>query len=44
LRVDTVEEMRRRPHTETLTVPGCGHAPMLMDNFQAGAIRRFLLS
>jgi pimeloyl-ACP methyl ester carboxylesterase len=44
LRVDTVEEMRGRPHTETLTVPDCGHAPMLMDSFQAGAIRRFLLS
>jgi pimeloyl-ACP methyl ester carboxylesterase len=38
-----MEEMRRRPHTETLTVPRCGHAPMLMDDSQVGAIRRFLL-
>jgi pimeloyl-ACP methyl ester carboxylesterase len=43
LRADTLEEMRLRPHTETLVVPRCGHAPMLMDDFQAGAIRRFLL-
>ena len=43
LRADTLEEMRQRPHTETLVVPRCGHAPMLMDDFQAGAIRRFLL-
>ena len=26
-----------------LVVPRTGHAPMLMDDFQAGAIRRFLL-
>ena len=43
LLAETLEEMRRRPHTETLTVPRTGHAPMLMDDFQAGAIRRFLL-
>ena len=43
LRADTLEEMRRRPHTEALVVPRCGHAPMLMDDFQVGAIRRFLL-
>ena len=43
LRADTLEAMRSRPHTETLVVPHCGHAPMLMDDFQAGAIRRFLL-
>jgi pimeloyl-ACP methyl ester carboxylesterase len=40
---ETLEEMRARPHTETVTVPGCGHAPMLMDDFQVGAVRRFLL-
>jgi len=40
---ETLAEMKQRPHTETLTVPRCGHAPMLMDDFQAGAIRRFLL-
>ena len=41
---DTLEKMRARPHTETLTVPRTGHAPMLMDSFQAGAIRHFLLT
>ena len=44
LTAETMDEMRRRPHTETLIVPNCGHAPMLMDDFQAGAIRRFLLT
>ena len=43
LRADTLDEMRGRPHTEALVVPRTGHAPMLMDDFQAGAIRRFLL-
>jgi pimeloyl-ACP methyl ester carboxylesterase len=43
LRADTLEEMCRRPHTEALVIPRTGHAPMLMDDFQAGAIRRFLL-
>ena len=43
LRADTLDAMSRRPHTQTLVVPRCGHAPMLMDDFQAGAIRRFLL-
>ena len=40
---ETLEEMRARPGTSTLVVPDTGHAPMLMDEFQAGAIRRFLL-
>lgn len=39
----TLEEMRRRPGTETHTVPGTGHAPMLMDDATAAVIRRFLL-
>src|SRR5258708_21710525 len=43
LRADTLDEMRQRAHTETLVVPRTGHAPMLMDDSQAGAIRRFLL-
>ena len=43
LRADTLDEMVRRPHTQSLVVPRCGHAPMLMDDYQAGAIRRFLL-
>jgi pimeloyl-ACP methyl ester carboxylesterase len=41
---ETLEEMLRRPHTEAHRVPRCGHAPMLMDDTQAGAIRHFLLS
>ena len=40
---ETLEEMRARPRTETLVVPRTGHAPMLMDDFQVGAVRRFLL-
>ena len=43
LLAETLEEMRRRPHTETFTVARTGHAPMLMDDLQAGVIRRFLL-
>ena len=39
----TFAEMGERPRTERLTVPNTGHAPMLMDDFQVGAIRRFLL-
>ena len=44
LTAPVMDEMRKRPHTETLVVPNCGHAPMLMDDSQAGAIRRFLLN
>jgi pimeloyl-ACP methyl ester carboxylesterase len=40
---ETLEEMRARPRTETHVVPRCGHSPMLMDDAQVGAIRRFLL-
>lgn len=39
----TLEEMRKRPRTETLVIANCGHPPMLMDEMQAGAVRRFLL-
>jgi len=39
----TLEEMRKRPHTETVLIPRTGHAPMLMDAFQVGCVRRFLL-
>ena len=39
----TLEEMRRHPHTESLVIPRTGHAPMLMDDAQVGAVRRFLL-
>lgn len=40
---ETLEEMRSRPRTEAHVVPRCGHSPMLMDEAQVGAIRRFLL-
>ena len=40
---EVLDEMSARPHTQKLVVPRTGHAPMLMDDFQAGAIRRFLL-
>ena len=41
---ETLEEMRRRPHTESLVVPRTGHCPMLMDDAQVLAVRRFLLA
>jgi pimeloyl-ACP methyl ester carboxylesterase len=40
---ETLEEMRARPRTEALVIPDVGHCPMLMDDHQVGAIRRFLL-
>ena len=40
----TLDEMKKRPHTEAYLVRDTGHAPMLMDDAQVGAIRRFLLS
>jgi len=40
---ETLDEMCARPHTERLVVPRTGHAPMLMDDAQVGAVRRFLL-
>jgi pimeloyl-ACP methyl ester carboxylesterase len=39
----TLEEMCRRPHTEKHIVARTGHAPMLMDDAQVLAVRRFLL-
>ena len=39
----TLEEMKRRPRTESLVIADTGHCPMLMDDHQTGAIRRFLL-
>jgi len=44
LLAETLEEMRQRPHTETYVVPRTGHAPMLMDDAQVGAVRHFLLT
>jgi pimeloyl-ACP methyl ester carboxylesterase len=36
--------MLERPGTQAIEVPRTGHAPMLMDDFQVGAIRDFLLA
>ncbi|HYC36561.1 MAG TPA: alpha/beta hydrolase [Usitatibacter sp.] len=41
---ETLAEMLERPHTESLVVPRTGHCPMLMDETQVGAVRRFLLT
>jgi hypothetical protein len=35
--------MKRRPRTEALVIRDTGHCPMLMDDQQVGAVRRFLL-
>ena len=43
LLAETLEEMKRRPHTEAMVVADTGHCPMLMNDAQAGAVRRFLL-
>lgn len=43
LLAETLAEMRQRPHTEAYVVPRTGHAPMLMNDAQVGAVRRFLL-
>jgi pimeloyl-ACP methyl ester carboxylesterase len=43
LLAETLDEMRQRPHTETLVVPRTGHPPMLMNDAQVLAVRRFLL-
>lgn len=37
-------EMLARPGTESLVVADTGHAPMLMDEAQLGAVRAFLLA
>jgi len=38
-----LQEMMKRPRTQSYVVPRCGHAPMLMNDEQVGVIRRFLL-
>ena len=43
LLAETLEEMGKRAHTESVVVPRTGHCPMLMDEQQVGPIRRFLL-
>jgi pimeloyl-ACP methyl ester carboxylesterase len=45
----TVEEMQRRGpaaragHVRAVELPGCGHAPSLMDEAQIAAVREFLM-
>lgn len=39
----TLDEMKKRAHTAAHVVADTGHAPMLMDDAQVLAIRRFLL-
>lgn len=39
-----LSRMLERPGTQAVEVPRTGHAPMLMDDFQVGAIRDFLLA
>ena len=41
---DILARMLERPGTQFVEVPRTGHAPMLMDDFQVGAIRDFLLA
>ena len=43
LTAENLEEMKRRPHTEAFVVPRTGHPPMLMNDSEVMAIRRFLL-
>lgn len=39
---DIADEMKRRgPKAEVLEVPGCGHAPALMDAYQIGILRNW---
>ena len=40
---ENLEEMKKRPHTETTVVPKTGHPPMLMKEAEVAAVRRFLL-
>ena len=41
---ETLEEMRRRPGTQTHVVANTGHSPMLMDEPTIAVVRRFLLA
>ena len=43
LLAETLAEMMRRPRTESFLVPRTGHCPMLMEDSQVAAVRRFLL-
>jgi pimeloyl-ACP methyl ester carboxylesterase len=42
LTAETAERMAAKPGVTLVTVPGCGHAPALMDPAQTGVIRGFL--
>jgi pimeloyl-ACP methyl ester carboxylesterase len=42
---DTAQQMTQRgPRAQRVDVPGVGHAPMLMDEFQIHTVREFLLA
>ncbi len=41
---ETLDEMMRRPRTESYVVPRNGHPPMLMNDAQVGRVRHFLLT
>ena len=41
---ETLEEMRRRPHTKSFLVRRTGHCPMLMNDDEVHAVRHFLLT
>lgn len=43
LLADTLEKMKQRPNTESVEVPGVGHAPPLMDPAQIAPVREFLI-
>jgi pimeloyl-ACP methyl ester carboxylesterase len=45
LLAETAEEMTERgPRAEVVEIPGCGHAPGLMDPQQIGLVRDWLLA
>ena len=44
LTAQTLEEMMRRPRTESHVVPRNGHPPMLMSDAEVGVVRHFLLT
>jgi len=44
LLAQTLDEMMRRPRTESYVVPRTGHPPMLMNDAQVGRVRHFLLT
>lgn len=39
---ETAQQMAERPHVRQVEIPGCGHAPALMDAGQIGIVTDFL--